>query len=141
MLKHLPLMTPAPPLIWLGGPVRPLLLGETSEVEFVNDRIGLMTRWFGIPPIKLRPVAHQRPERRPSCIRSFPHGRRTVELGWKENSFRIRVEQDLLRIEAVNTRQILSRHRVRIAAALANICDRNPAVPDVFGVFRKKSKR
>ena len=93
-----------------------------------------MTWWFGISPIKLRPVAHQRPERRPSRIRSFPHGRRTVKLGWKENSFRIRVEQDLLRIEAVNTRQILSRHRVRIVAALANICDRNPAVPDVSGL-------
>src|SRR3954466_12333178 len=48
------------------------VLGETPEVEFVNDRIGLMTWWFGISPIKLRPVAHQRPERRPSRIRSFP---------------------------------------------------------------------
>src|SRR6266513_3321340 len=31
------------------------VLGETSEMEFVNDRIGLMT-WWGISPIKLRPV-------------------------------------------------------------------------------------
>ena len=49
MLKHLLLVTPAPPLIWLGGPVRPLLLGLPERfVESLLDPSGQCwaTRWF-----------------------------------------------------------------------------------------------
>src|SRR5580658_4318660 len=97
-----------------------------------------MMRWLGSPPIKLRSVACQHPERRLSRIRSFPHCQGTVKLGRKENSFRIRVQQDLLRIKAVNSRQIFSRHRVGIVTALTYVCDRNPAMPDMARLVRQK---
>jgi hypothetical protein len=49
MLKHLLLVTPAPPLIWLGGPVGPLLPGLPERfVESLLDPSGQCwaARWF-----------------------------------------------------------------------------------------------
>ena len=54
-------------------------------------------------PIKYRAMSGQHAQRRPACIRSFPHGRFAIKIRRKENAFRIGVEQNLLRIEAVNS--------------------------------------
>jgi hypothetical protein len=43
-------MTPAPPLIWLGGPVRPLLHGLPERfVESLLDPLGQSQRRGGLP--------------------------------------------------------------------------------------------
>src|SRR5271163_1333730 len=107
-------------------------------MQFVNDRIGFMLRWSGLLPVKLRSVLRQHPEWRPPRVRSFAHGQRAIKLRWEENSFRIWVQDNLLWIKAVNARQIFSRHRVRIVAALAYLRDRNPAMPDPAGLVAQK---
>src|ERR1700691_213336 len=100
-----------------------------------------MSWWLGFSPIKLRCVARQQSEGRPPRVRSLPHGQSTVKLGRKENSFRVWVQNNLLRVKVVNARQIFSRHRVRIVTALPYVGDRNPAMPDTAGLVAQEVER
>src|ERR1700722_2150632 len=72
----------------------------------------------------------QHPQRRAPGIGSFPHGQVAIETGWKENALRVGIEQDLLRIEAVELRNGLSRYRIRIVTSGTKLCNRDAAMPN-----------
>src|SRR5215472_4395194 len=113
---------------------------ETPYMEFVNDGIGLMMRRSCFSPIKLGATPGQDSERCSPGIRSFPHRQCAVKIGREEDSPRVWIQQNLLRIKAMDAGQIFSRHRVRIIAALPDICARNAAMPDMAGLVPQEVK-
>src|SRR5262249_43171827 len=64
------------------------------------------------------------------CIGSFPHCQFPIKIRRKENTFRIGVEQDLLRVKAMPAGTIRSRHRVSVVATLTKFAERYPAMPN-----------
>src|SRR3984885_1352844 len=81
-------------------------------------------------PVKCRSVIKQHSQRRAACIGSFPHGQVSIKTGWEENALRVRIEEYLLRVEAMELRNRLSRDGVCIIASLRYLCDRDAAVPN-----------
>src|SRR5258708_17429569 len=81
-------------------------------------------------PVKCRSVSSQHSQRRVACIVSFSHGQVPIKTWWKENAFRVRVEQNLLRIETVQLRDRLSGYGIRVITSGPKLCKRDPAVPN-----------
>src|SRR5580700_10841982 len=82
-------------------------------------------------PVKCRSVIKQHSQRRAACIGSFSHGQVPIKTGWEENALRVRIEENLLRVEAMELRNGLSRDGVCIVASPSNLCDWDAAVPNL----------
>src|ERR1700691_6089194 len=85
-------------------------------------------------PVKCRSVIHQHSQRRAARIGSFSHGQVPIKTGWEENALRVRIEENLLRVEAMELRNGLSRDGIRVIASLSNLCDWDAAVPNLPGL-------
>src|SRR5208282_827211 len=81
-------------------------------------------------PVKCRSVIKQHSQRRAACIGPLSHGQVAIKTGWEENALRVRIEQNLLRVEAMELRNGLSHYGVCVVASLGNLRDWNTAVPD-----------
>src|SRR5580700_10505189 len=81
-------------------------------------------------PGKCRSVISQHSQRRAARIGSFSHGQVPIKTRWEENALRIRIEENLLRVEAMELRNGLSRDGVCVIASLSNLCDWDAAVPN-----------
>jgi hypothetical protein len=53
-----------------------------------------------------------------------------IKTGWEENALRVRIEENFLRVEAMELRNGLSRDGVCVIASLGNLCDWDAAVPN-----------
>src|SRR5271170_1788181 len=82
-------------------------------------------------PVKCRSVIEQHSQRRAAGVGSFSHGQVPIKTGWEENALRVRIEENLLRVEAMELRNGLSRDRVCVIARLRNLCDWDTAVPNL----------
>src|SRR5271166_5643878 len=60
----------------------------------------------------------------------FAHRELAIKTGREENAFRVGVEENLLRVKAMQLRDGLSRHGVRVVASITHFCDWNPTVPN-----------
>src|SRR5271167_165076 len=81
-------------------------------------------------PVKCRAVIAQHSQRRAACIGSFPHGQVAIKTGWEENALRVRIEENLLRIETVQLRNGLSRDGICVITSGAELCNWDAAVPN-----------
>src|SRR5713226_9646645 len=97
-----------------------------------------MMRWPIPCPFKCRAVTSQHSQRRPACVWSFSHSQVAIETGWEENAFRVRVEENLLRVKAMKLRDGLPRYGVCVIASLTNLCDWDPAVPNPSRLVMQK---
>src|SRR5215470_2205083 len=106
------------------------VLREALHVKFVDDCIGLGT-WLPVfCPVKCRVVTRQHSQRRSACVWSFPLSQFRIETGREENAFRVRVEENLLRVKAAKLRSGSSRYGVSIVTSITNLAKWDPAVPN-----------
>src|SRR5262249_54106656 len=102
---------------------------ETLHMQFVNDCIRFVV-WRPVArPVKLWPVSSQHAQGRASRVGSFPHCQLPVESGRKKNTFRVGVEQDLLRFKALPAGDTLSRDRISVVTTLTKFAEWYPAMP------------
>ena len=115
--------------------------GESLDVQFVDDGVtaGVSRArrgWNGHGPL-LRQAA----ERRTSIGRTRLRAGVAAERGWKEHRRRVRIEQDLLRIEAVPAlRLVRPFDPVGVERGAAKFARRYAAVPDIPGLVRRMLK-
>jgi hypothetical protein len=103
-------------------------------MQFIDDQIVGVIRARIVAPVVGRFVAGQHAERRAPVVRTRTHRRLATVVRRKEDLRRIRIENDLRRIEAVPLfRCARSIDTVRIVAPAWNGGSRNPAVPDMLG--------
>src|SRR5262245_25812904 len=99
-------------------------------MQFVNDCIRFVV-WRPVAcPIKIWPVSRQHAQRRASGVGSFPHCQLPVESGREKSTFRVGVEQDLLRCKALSAGNIPSRDRISVVATLTKFAEGYPAMPN-----------
>src|SRR5204863_8608941 len=84
--------------------------GESLHMKLVDDRIRLVRRRPGSFPIKCLATTRQCSKRRQPSVWPFSHRQLAIKTGWKEDALRIRVEENLLRVEAMKMRNGLARH-------------------------------
>src|ERR1700738_4828499 len=89
-------------------------------------------------PVKCRAVIAQHSQRRAACIGSFSHGQVPIKTGREENALRVRIEEHLLRVEAMELRNSLSRDGICVIASLSHLCDWDAAVPNLSRLVVQK---
>src|SRR5215813_15356614 len=89
-------------------------------------------------PVESLKMSAEHAEWRPADIRSFSHCQFAIEIGREKDGLRIRIEQDLLRIEAMNVGDSLSRNGISVITTLTNIFDWHSAMPNPSGLVAQK---
>src|SRR5580700_8548396 len=82
-------------------------------------------------PVKCRSVIRQHSQGRAACIGSFSHGQVPIKTGGEENALRVRIEENLLRVKAMELRNRLSGYGICVITSGTKLCDWDAAVPNL----------
>src|SRR5689334_1570492 len=105
------------------------MFGKALNVEFVNNCVRFMIGGSGGLPVEGWLTPGQHAQGGLAGVRPFSHRQPAIELRREKYRFRIGVEQHLLRIEAVNVRSRLTRHRIPVVTGVDNFAERDAAMP------------
>src|ERR1700739_1383357 len=99
------------------------MLSEALHMQFVNKCIRVVMRAWISGPVEYRAIRLQHTQRRLACIRPFSHCQLAIKIRRKKHALRIGIEQNLLRIKAVDVAHRLARDRVSVINSLTKLSD------------------